>query len=164
MLLNEIFDTRNKVTWKETKKGYIGQFVVDDDDYFIDVEEYEINLDSGIKSGFDVGFRKGNLSELTNDKKPARVLGSVLNGVAEKVKKDNPNIVMFGALSKYGFVDERKVIYRKIVSLIIKVTKYNYVSDWYDFAGGSYMFMADFNLTEKDREIINKFIEDSYHK
>lgn len=149
---------------EKTNKGYIGQFKIDEDDYFIDVEEYEIKLDNGIKSIFDIGFKKGNLSELTNDKKPVRVLGSVLNGLKEKVKQDNPNMVMFGALTKYGFVEERKIIYRKLASLITKITKYNYISNWYDFDGCSYMFMADFNLTEKDKEIINKFIEDSYQK
>lgn len=152
MLLNEIFDSANEVTWS----AGIGKFNIDDDEYSINYEEYDISLDSGIKSVIDFGFQKGDSGELTHDNKPARVLGSVLNGLKQKLKELNPDIVMFGALDKNGSVEERKVLYRKLASLFTKTTSYNHTSGWYKFQGGEYMFVSRFTPNETDEAIIQR--------
>lgn len=156
MLLNEIFDTDNKVIWSSSDGVHEGSFLIDGEEYFIDVEEYSIQLNSGIKSALDIGFRKDKSSILTGDQKPARVIGSVLSGLKYKVNELTPDIIMFGALYKNGEVEKRKALYQRIASLLSKTTKYNHLSKWYKFDGGEYAFMANFTPTEKDEEIIQK--------
>ena len=158
MNLNEIFDTENKVIWKDTVQGCVGSFSIDDELYLIDVEDYEIKLETGVKSIIDVGFRKGKSSELTGDQRPGRVIGSVVNALKEKVKQLTPDIIMFGALNKNGEVEKRKVLYRKIASLLSKTTKYNHLSDWYKFKDGEYAFIASFNPTESDTKLVQSII------
>ena len=156
MLLNEIFDTRNEVVWKSTPSGARGYFQIDDEEYVIDVDEYTIQLEAGEKSVIDVGFRKGQSSQLTGDQKPARVIGSVLFGLRSKVEELKPNIIMFGALNKNGEVERRKAVYARIAALLSKTTNYNHLSEWYKFVGGEYAFMADFVPTASDEELIEK--------
>ena len=156
MLLNEIFDTQNKVTWATDGSNHEGSFEVDGEQYFIDAEEYTIQLASGIKSAMDIGFRKGKSSELTGDAKPGRVIGSVLAGLKEKVSELHPDIVMFGVLNKNGEVQKRKVLYQRIASLLSKTTNYHHLSKWYTFGSGEYAFMANFIPSEADEELIKK--------
>lgn len=156
MLLNEIFDTNNKVNWTSSDGVHEGSFLIDEEEYFIYAEEYSIQLDSGIKSALDIGFRKGKSSALTGDQKPARVIGSVLSGIKQKVHELNPDIIMFGALHKNDEVEKRKALYRRIASLLSKTTKYNHLSKWYKFEGGEYAFIANFTPSEKDEELIEK--------
>jgi hypothetical protein len=156
MLLNEIFNTQNKVTWSGTDAGLEGYFDIDGDEYIIDAEEYEIDLPSGKKSALDVGFRKGLSSRLTGDQKPARVLGSVLNGLQQKVNELSPNIIMFGALDVNGEVEKRKIIYAKAASLLRKTTKFNHLSQWFKFSGGEYAFLADFIPSDEDIRTIKQ--------
>lgn len=161
MLQNEIFDTKNLVTWQDTSEGAIGTFQVDDELYYIDLEEYEIKLASGLKTVADVGFRKGKSSELTGDQKPGRVMGSVVNGLRAKLSSLKSDIVMFGALTKNGAVEQRKVIYRKVASLLTKVTPYKHLSPWHRFTGGEYAFMANFEPSEADDELLKALIAKS---
>ena len=156
MLLNEIFDTDNKVIWSYQNDVHEGAFDIDGEQYFIDVEEYTIDLDSGAKTAIDIGFRKNKSSALTGDQKPARVIGSVLSGLKSKVNELDPDIIMFGALDKNDEVQKRKALYQRIASLLTKTTKYNHLSKWYKFEGGEYAFMSNFIPTEKDEEIIQK--------
>ena len=156
MLLNEIFDTKNSVSWKNTSSGYEGSFEVDGELYTIDVEEYSIELSSGKKSVIDVGFKKNGSSNLTGDAKPARVLGSLLNGLSQKSKELKPNIIMFGALTINGQVEKRMEIYDRAASLIRKSTAYDYKSRWYKISVGIYMFIADFTPSEEDEKLIEK--------
>jgi hypothetical protein len=74
MHLNEIFDTRNTITWKSDGLNHEGAFTIDGEQYFIDVEEYTIELASSKKSALDVGFRKGKSGHLTGDQKPGCVI------------------------------------------------------------------------------------------
>ncbi len=151
MLLNEIFDTRNKVIWKQIAiNAHQGEFEVDGEIYFIDAHEYEIQLYSGLKSVLDVGFRKGTSSLLTAENKPGRVIGSVLNGLKAKVSDLKPNIIMFGVLAKNGDVEKRKSTYSQIAHLFTKITPYSYLSKWYNFSHGEYAFMADFIPSHED--------------
>lgn len=154
MLLNEIFNTNNKVTWKTTEKGFEGSFDIDQEKYFIDADEYELILPSGKKSVLDIGFRKGKTSTPTGDNKPGRVVGSVLNGLKSKVDELKPDIVMFGALDKNGEIEKRKVIYTRIASLLVKTTSYNHLSDWFKIKGGEYAFLANFIPSLEDEQAI----------
>lgn len=156
MLLNEIFNTENTIEWKSTHGKLRGIFYVDGEQYSIEIEEYTINLPSGEKSVVDVGFTKGNSGKLTSLHKPARVLGSVLFGLKQKIPELNPNIVMFGALDKNGEVEKRKEIYSRLASLASKTTKYNWPNKWYSFAGGEYTFISDFELSNDDEQVAQK--------
>lgn len=156
MLLNEIFNTENNVGWKSTAGKLEGIFYVDGEQYSIDIEEYTINLPSGEKSVVDVGFTKGNSGKLIALQKPARVLGSVLHGLKQKISELNPNIIMFGALDKNGEVQKRKEIYSRLASLASKTTKYTWTNKWYSFIGGEYTFISDFELSTDDEQVVQK--------
>ena len=162
MLLNEIFDTRNKVTWQAVPNGFEGQFDVDGEKYILDIEAYDLDLPSGSRVALDVGFRKGQSSKLTSDQKPARVLGSVLAGLKDKITELKPNIIMFGAVEKNGEVQKRKELYARLASLMTKTTDFYHLSRWYAFDGGEYAFMADFNPSEEDEKAIERLA--SFHK
>lgn len=156
MLLNEIFDTSNQVTWQHDGNSHLGSFSIDGEEYSIEVEEYTLNLPSEQKTVIDVGFRKGNSSALTGDQKPARVLGSVLAGLKSIIAELQPNVVMFGAMTANGAVEQRLAIYSRAASMIAKNSVYHYKSKWYQLSLGKYMFLSDFTPTLDDEETIDR--------
>ena len=156
MKLNEILDTVSKTTWSTSPSGLVGSFELDGEKFFIDIDEYDIDLASGTKLVLDVGFRKGRSGKLTGDQKPGRVLGSVLSALKSKVQELQPNVVMFGVLDKNGEVQKRKELYHRLASLISKTTKFDHLSDWVKFDGGEYAYLTDFELSDDDLRIIEK--------
>lgn len=68
MIINEIFDTKVDVSWKESANGFRGKFTLEDHLYEIRINEYEADL-SKRYSLIDIGFTRDDEWSAANEDK-----------------------------------------------------------------------------------------------
>lgn len=127
MVVNEIFNSTVNIKWFEDGSKLEGHFSVDDQVYVIQLEFAIYNFDSVDYQLLNVAFyRDGSGLEgddsdpygLTNDtKNPAKVLGAIINGVAEKTKRIHVDALIFAAANN---VEKRMKFYNKVAARFVK--------------------------------------------
>lgn len=155
MLLNEIkFNITADVKWSEPYSNkHLGEFSFEGSTYQIDLNIVIIDVPSGRMKIVDIAFRKDGKSQLSNDGKPFRVFGPIINALRIQLPKLSPDAIAFGALEEDGSIERRKSIYGKFSFIASKTLGYEQMSKWFDIGRGSYAYMLKKN-SEFDKKDI----------
>lgn len=156
MLLNEIrFDIKADVEWSEPYANkHLGEFSFEGNTYQIDLNIVNIDVPSGKMKIVDIAFRKDGKSQLSNDGKPFRVFGPIINALRIQLPKLSPDVITFGALAEDGSIDSRKSVYGNLSFIASKTLGYEQMSQWFDIGKGAYAYMLRKN-TKFDRKDIS---------
>lgn len=113
--LYEIFNSTQLVAWKMVNSILNGSFSVDGEDYVIQLEPGTYKNYSFI----NVSFHKGNGDyELSLDtKRPAVVLGTIINGVEHKIDEFHYDALVFSAANN---IDRRMSFYNRLAQKFVK--------------------------------------------
>jgi hypothetical protein len=160
MLINEIFNTVVDVKWTEHKTGHVGEFKLDNKQYKIQVDEYEVRL-SKLYSIIDFGFTRDGSWELTNDNRTSsgKIFGAIMNSFIPKINKLKPDIIVFGVNNRNGYVDERKSLYSKLASWWCRGTSFRIPIEWEKTPNGQYTVLTKGEIPDSDVEAIKDFIK-----
>lgn len=160
MFLNEIFDTKVSVKWKELNSGFIGTYEIDGKKIQIDIEEYNALIGNKTYSLADFGFRVNDSWAITNEfKNSSKILGSVVNAFILKVKSINPDCILFGVNFKNGSAENRKSLYERVAKFYAKGSAFHFMTDWIKTKNGEYRLISKTNFNQSDLEEITKFAE-----
>lgn len=162
MLINEIFNTKADINWRQSSSGYRGLFTLDGHTYVIHGDEYALQLPSKPESSLlDVGFtirtESGENWKPSNlNKNAAKVLGIVKNGIYELIQRIKPDIILFGAHYKNEDARTRISIYTRIAKMLAKPNGW-YIKEAIKTTNGEYIMVSTFNFTKEDNEVIDNF-------
>ena len=164
MRLDEIFSSKFPTTWKTTPSGYEGQFTIDADLITVVLDEYEIVLNDRPCSLLDFGFKKNNSWKLQPNSSQFKTFGGVFNAVIPKINSLKPQVILFGAQNRNGSVEERVKAYHTMSRMLAKGSSYQYESEWFKTANGTYKYISSVEPTEQDLKNITDTAESVQQK
>jgi hypothetical protein len=129
MNLLEILNTKAAVKWTTIDNQHSGEFELEGDDnkYVIQIHEYHALG----KEIVDLGFTANGNIDATNDKKNAsKIIGAVLNGSIEKLKRLNPDAILVSILKSFGLTDSRKSLYSTVLVWASRRFGYSFQTEW----------------------------------
>lgn len=157
--LNEIFDTKVDVKWKEARTGWTGDFELDDHTYQIKLDEYDLDLESTY-SLVDFGFtRDGSWSAAHEQKSASRIFGAIYNAFTDKIDSLRPKLILFGIHYDNGSIESRKSLYDRLSTWYCRSRGYNLILTWVKGNNGEYCLLSNTNLTREDKKILTKYVQ-----
>ena len=152
MNLLEILNTKPNILWTEKGHRNFGAFELDDVNYAIQLDEFEVNG----KTLVDFGFTANNEHKAVKGNKPAaKVIGAVLNGAAPKIAKINPDFVLIAVDKNSGLVESRKKVYDALHRWLQRSVSLNYSTEWVE---NSKAFYKIFGKEKPSDEEISLFL------
>lgn len=156
MKLLEIFNTKPEVTWKTSGHQNVGTFCLDDVEYKVQIDEYEINDKTLVDFGF---IADGTNKAVEGDKPAAKVVGAVLNSAVPKILSLKPDFILIAVDKNSGLVDSRKSIYDSLHKWLQRSIVHLYSTDWIENSKAYYKIFGNEKSTDEEIKLFIKQVK-----
>ena len=162
--LIESFNFSTKIIWREKDNAELGDFSIDDENYRILIEHYEMNLilDSGkvLKSADQVAFSRVEsnveIVDKVDSKSPSKVFGAVRNGIIEKIDP-KLDVVIFSAKKisgdSFDTFSKRSKLYERLARSVWKQSSFGYIDQKHSDKNGDHFILVNKQLRLTENEI-----------
>lgn len=127
MNLLEILNTKPEVKWTNKYHQCFGNFELDNVNYTIQIDEFNINQKTLVDFGF---IADGSHFAKEGNKPAAKIIGAVLNGAIPKIKQIDPDFILIAVDKTSGLIESRKSVYDALHRLLQRNLQLMYSSDW----------------------------------
>ena len=160
----EMFNSVADITWTAQGHQNRGYFKLDNVTYAIHIDEYDAPLPSKTLTIVDVGFSVEQIdgTNMDSSQKPtnlnshtSKILGVVLNGVTDKLKTMQYDVILLGAHDKNHKVRTRMQIYSTMANRYAKVEGL-YISNA-NTTNGKYILLTKELLSQQDKDVVQQY-------